>query len=165
MIKKYSYGHLMILEISSDQQKRPAGLIKREIGVNPVRSRHCDSCFSAAYHWKIFSGKVLKVYRLKSGDLLISSKRDSCGRREILIKSYNFMCCIYMFDSLTVRFRDGCGSICLFFAQNHRNVHYEKEEKQKRNKNNEETKKERKKRMKKTKRELLVLAAATTVAL
>ena len=94
MIKKYSYGHLMILEISSDQQKRPAGLIKRETGVNPVRSRHCDSCFSAAYHWKIFSGKVLKVYRLKSGDLLISSKRDSCGRREILIKSYNFMCCI-----------------------------------------------------------------------
>ena len=165
MIKKYSYGHLMILEISSDQQKRPAGLIKRETGVNPVRSRHCDSCFSAAYHWKIFSGKVLKVYRLKSGDLLISSKRDSCGRREILIKSYNFMCCIYMFDSLTVRFRDGCGSICLFFAQNHRNGQYEKEEKQKRNKNNEETKKERKKRMKKTKRELLVLAAATTVAL
>jgi len=41
MIKKYSYGHLMILEISSDQQKRPAGLIKRETGVNPVRSRHC----------------------------------------------------------------------------------------------------------------------------
>ena len=115
MIKKYSYGHLMILEISSDQQKRPAGLIKRETGVNPVRSRHCDSCFSAAYHWKIFSGKVLKVYRLKSGDLLISSKRDSCGRREILIKSYNFMCCIYMFDSLMVRLRDGCGSICLFF--------------------------------------------------
>ena len=32
----------MILEISSDQQKRPAGLIKRETGVNPVRSRHCD---------------------------------------------------------------------------------------------------------------------------
>ena len=96
MLDEYSYGHLMILEISSDQQKRPAGLIKRETGVNPVRSRHCDSCFSAAYHWKIFSGKVLKVYRLKSGDLLISSKRDSCGRREILIKSYNFMCCIYI---------------------------------------------------------------------
>ena len=47
MIKKYSYGHLMILEISSDQQKRPAGLIKRETGVNPVRSRHCDSWFRA----------------------------------------------------------------------------------------------------------------------
>ena len=45
MINEYSYGHLMILEISSDQQKRPAGLIKRETGVNPVRSRHCDSCF------------------------------------------------------------------------------------------------------------------------
>lgn len=42
MIDEYSYGHLMILEISSDQQKRPAGLIKRETGVNPVRSRHCD---------------------------------------------------------------------------------------------------------------------------
>ena len=42
MIKKYSYGHLMILEISSDQQKRPAGLIKRETGVNPVRSRRCN---------------------------------------------------------------------------------------------------------------------------
>ena len=42
MIKKYSYGHLMILEISSDQRKRPAGLIKRETGVNPVRSRHCN---------------------------------------------------------------------------------------------------------------------------
>ena len=79
MIKKYSYGHLMILEISSDQQKRPAGLIKREIGVNPVRSRHCDSCFSAAYHWKIFSGKVLKVYRLKSGDLLALEKVISYG--------------------------------------------------------------------------------------
>ena len=83
MIDEYSYGHLMILEISSDQQKRPAGLIK--------------------------------MGKLKSGDLLISGKRDSCGRREILIKSYNFMCCIYMFDSLMVRFRDGCGSICLFF--------------------------------------------------
>ena len=110
MINEYSYGHLMILEISSDQQKRPAGLIKRETGVNPVRSRHCDSWFSAE-----FSGKVLKMGKLKSGDLLISGKRDSCGRREILIKSYNFMCCIYMFDSLMVRFRDGCGSICLFF--------------------------------------------------
>ena len=33
MIDEYSYGHLMILEISSDQQKRPAGLIKRETGV------------------------------------------------------------------------------------------------------------------------------------
>lgn len=43
MLDEYSYGHLMILEISSDQQKRPAGLIKRETGVNPVRSRHCDS--------------------------------------------------------------------------------------------------------------------------
>ena len=97
MIDEYSYGHLMILEISSDQQKRPAGLIKRETGV------------------RYFSGKVLKMGKLKSGDLLISGKRDSCGRREILIKSYNFMCCIYMFDSLMVRFRDGCGSICLFF--------------------------------------------------
>ena len=37
MINEYSYGHLMILEISSDQQKRPAGLIKRETGVNPVQ--------------------------------------------------------------------------------------------------------------------------------
>ena len=64
---------------------------------------------------RYFSGKVLKMGKLKSGDLLISGKRDSCGRREILIKSYNFMCCIYMFDSLMVRFRDGCGSICLFF--------------------------------------------------
>jgi len=54
MINKYSYGHLMILEISSDQQKRPVGLIKRETGVNPVRSRHCDSWFSAECHWKIF---------------------------------------------------------------------------------------------------------------
>ena len=90
MINEYSYGHLMILEISSDQQKRPAT-------------------------GRYFSGKVLKMGKLKSGDLLISGKRDSCGRREILIKSYNFMCCIYMFDSLMVRFRDGCGSICLFF--------------------------------------------------
>ena len=54
MINKYSCGHLMILEISSDQQKRPAGLIKRENGVNPVRSRHCDSWFSAECHWEIF---------------------------------------------------------------------------------------------------------------
>ena len=38
MINEYSYGHLMILEISSDQQKRPAGLIKRETGVNPVQA-------------------------------------------------------------------------------------------------------------------------------
>lgn len=80
--------------------------------------------------------------KLKSGDLLISGKRDSCGRREILIKSYNFMCCIYMFDSLMVRFRDGCGSICLFFAQNHRNGQYEKEENKKETKT---TKKQKKK--------------------
>ena len=84
--------------------------------------------------------------KLKSGDLLISGKRDSCGRREILIKSYNFMCCIYMFDSLTVRFRDGCGSICLFFAQNHRNGQYEKEEKQRRNKKRKEVKDEKNKK-------------------
>ncbi len=81
--------------------------------------------------------------KLKSGDLLISGKRDSCGRREILIKSYNFMCCIYMFDSLMVRFRDGCGSICLFFVQNHRNGQYEKEEKQRRNKKRKEVKDEK----------------------
>ena len=78
-------------EISSD-----SCLIKREPDANSGRSRHCDSCFSAAYHWKIFSGKVLKMGKLKSADLLISGKRDSCGRREILIKSYNFMCCIYI---------------------------------------------------------------------
>lgn len=77
--------------------------------------------------------------KLKSGDLLISGKRDSCGRREILIKSYNFMCCIYMFDSLMVRFRDGCGSICLFFSFKITGM-----DSMRRKKNNEETKKERK---------------------
>ena len=29
-------------------------MIKRETGVNPVRSRHCDSQFFAKCHWKRF---------------------------------------------------------------------------------------------------------------
>ena len=76
MIKKYSYGHLMILEISSDQQKRPAGLIKRETGVNPVRSRHCDRELRNIIHWSGSrqSGKEFWSKDLKSGDLLMDDQ-------------------------------------------------------------------------------------------
>ena len=77
MINEYSYGHLMILEISSDQQKRPAGLIKREIGVNPVRSRHCDrELQNIIDHWDGISqsGKGFWSEELKSGDLLANDQ-------------------------------------------------------------------------------------------
>ena len=60
----------MILEISSDQQKRPAGLIKRETGVNPVRSVTVIVGFQLNATGRYFSGKVLKMGKLKSGDLL-----------------------------------------------------------------------------------------------
>lgn len=77
MINEYSYGHLMILEISSDQQKRPAGLIKRETGVNPVRSRHCDrELQNIIDHWDGISqsGKGFWSEELKSGDLLANDQ-------------------------------------------------------------------------------------------
>lgn len=69
MINEYSYGHLMILEISSDQQKRPAGLIKRETGVNPVRSRHCNGESSDIMPLGE-TGKASEGEEPKSGDLL-----------------------------------------------------------------------------------------------
>ena len=75
MINKYSYGHLMILEISSDQQMRPAGLIKRETGVNPVRSRHCNGESSdkipLAGCVRNRAGKVSEGEEPESGDLLV----------------------------------------------------------------------------------------------
>ena len=58
------------------------GLIKRESGENPERSRHCISWFEARCHWGIYSGKAPRMEMLKSGDLLFLCK-DSCGRREI----------------------------------------------------------------------------------
>ena len=58
------------------------GLIKRESGENPERSRHCISWSEARCHWGIYSGKAPRMEMLKSGDLLFLCK-DSCGRREI----------------------------------------------------------------------------------
>lgn len=58
------------------------GLIKRESGENPERSRHCISWSAVRSHWGIYSGKEPRMEMLKSGDLLFLCK-DSCGRREI----------------------------------------------------------------------------------
>ena len=51
------------------------GLIKRESGENPERSRHCISWFKARCHWGVYPGKALRMRMLKSGDLLIFQQR------------------------------------------------------------------------------------------
>ena len=51
------------------------GLIKRESGENPERSRHCISWSEARSHWDTDSGKAPRMEMLKSGDLLIFQQR------------------------------------------------------------------------------------------
>ena len=74
-------SHHKACNYATGNKFRP-GLIKRESGENPERSRHCISWFEARCHWGIYSGKAPRMEMLKSGDLLFLCK-DSCGRREI----------------------------------------------------------------------------------
>ncbi len=77
-VKIYTYVHT--ISEQTVKNKFNDELMKRESGESPERSRHCDSGTESRCHWEYREGA--KVWRLKSGDLLVLVRKNSCGRRE-----------------------------------------------------------------------------------